>query len=600
MIRRKREVKRIIILSIFIFSILLTNIQIYNSLEWQVGNKEKKETLLEQKEELKTASDAYLNDYYISGSGVNQDVRLYVTNQSDSNNNQQFFNIPSMSDTDTGYLSFGDFNFTFQNNYTTEYILENTDALYASNFIKFNLNSGGSSLTINTGSGSSNFGYLVDGNPETDVVINALNGIINFTINANFAGSSFSSGSINLDFNRNFILGMIFTLSYEISKDAYITVKMLDISDSTWINVTEPLFVNSSLGPHQINERVINENLNFIDLSDINYIQFFVERFDSQAYSITLDSFSEYSTYGFDLPITNTEYVALEFDLKGEASTVNGFYAWIRTLNKTAAASATLNISLYEANRTVVRSDSNLRNVELAPNYSKMIDSFNTSYVDDGLSYFEFNTANTTDLKLYNYFIVIKSDSVNTYSLVSIPRVTYGDPDLVTDHQLKKTLDDGISWSNAKKIVTMSYTSEQLDASSFKINVTRGYMPSDFIMSADDKLNIQDLPLENQVISEYPYNESSYLTWGKGRWSNSFPIPITSDGFNNFKVDLSWNNSIIKGFEFNVNYSVKAYWIEDALSTYNVSYNGIPEWTLNYTLDLGYKNFDNWDYDEFW
>ncbi|MFW9937576.1 MAG: hypothetical protein ACFFD5_07995, partial [Candidatus Thorarchaeota archaeon] len=128
MIRRKREVKRIIILSIFIFSILLTNIQIYNSLEWQAGDKEKKETLLEQKEELQLASDSYLSDYYISGSGVNQDVRLYVTNQSTSYNNQQFFNIPSMSDTDTGYLSSGEFNFTFQNNYTTEYVLENTDA----------------------------------------------------------------------------------------------------------------------------------------------------------------------------------------------------------------------------------------------------------------------------------------------------------------------------------------------------------------------------------------------------------------------------------------------------------------------------------------
>jgi len=594
------------ILIIFIFSILLTNIQIFNSLEWQVGNKEEKESFLEKKEGLPLASDLYLSDYYITGSGINQDVRLYVTNQSTSYNNQEFFNITSMSDTDTGYLSYGDFNLTFQNNYTTEYILENTDALYASNFIKFNLNSGGSSLTVNTGvpSGSTDFGRLTDGNSGTDIIINALNGIINFTLNVSFAGTSFVSGTppINLAFNRNFILGMMFTLSYEIGKDAYITVKMLDISDSTWKNVTEPLFVNSSLGSHQINKRIINENLNFIDLSNINHIQFFIERFDSQAYNITLDSFSEYSTYGFDLPITNTEYVALEFDLKGEASTVNGFYAWIRTLNKTAAVSTNLNISLYEANRTIVRTDSNLRNVLLGPNNSKLIDSFTTNYLGDGLSYFEFNSANTTNLKLYNYFIVIKSNSTeNIYSLVSLPRVTFGDPDQVTDHQLKKTINDGQSWRNANKSVeTTTYVSEQLDASSFAVNVTRGYMPSDFIMSEDDKLNIQDLPLENQIISAYPYNESSYLTWGLGRWNNSFPVPIASDGFNNFKVDLSWNNSIIKGFEFNVSYSAKAYWIEDALSSYNVSYNRIPEWTLNYTLELEDENFDNWNYSEFW
>ncbi|MFX0057120.1 MAG: hypothetical protein ACFE85_01875 [Candidatus Hodarchaeota archaeon] len=606
MIRRKREVKRIMLLSIFIISILLTNIQIFNSFYWQIDGKDEIDTLLEKESELQVSSDTYLSDYYITGSGDNQDVRLYVTNESVSYNNQQFFNVPSMSDTDVGYLSFGDFNFTFQNNYTTEYILEDTDALYASSFIDFDFNVGGSSLTINEGNALtlSNIGQLTDVNPDNDIIINASNGIINFSIDASFAGTWFVSGtpSINLAFDRDFILGFVLTLGYEISRDAYITVKMLDISDLIWKNVTDPIFVNSSLGPHQINERIINENLNFINNSDVNQIQFFIERFDTQVYNVTLDSYSEFSTYGFDLPITNNEYVALEFDLKGEASTVNGFYAWIRTLNKTAAASANLNISLYEANRTVVRTDSNLRNVGLGPNNSRMIDSFTTGYLGDELSYFEFNTANTVDLKLYNYFIVIKSDSAEKiYSLVSLPRVTFGDPDQITDHQLKKTTDNGQSWSNARKNVeTTIYFSEQLDASSFKINVTRGYMPSDFIMSEDDNLNIQDLPIENQTISSYPYNESSYLTWGLGRWNNNLTVPIISDGFNNFKVDLSWNNSIIKGFEFNVSYSVKAYWIEDALSTYNVSYDGTPEWTLNYTLDLGYKNFDNWDYLEFW
>jgi len=171
-----------------------------------------------------------------------------------------------------------------------------------------------------------------------------------------------------------------------------------------------------------------------------------------------------------------------------------------------------------------------------------MIDSFTTGYLGDGLSYFEFNTANTADLKLYNYFIVIKSNrSEGIYSLVTLPRVTFGDPDQRTDHQLKKTTDNGLSWSNARKTVeTTSYTSEQLDASLFKINVTRGYMPSDFIMSEGDKLNIQDMPLENRVINSYPYNESSYLTWGLGRWINNFTVPITSDSFNNFTVFVKY------------------------------------------------------------
>ena len=78
---------------------------------------------------------------------------------------------------------------------------------------------------------------------------------------------------------------------------------------------------------------------------------------------------------------------------------------------------AELNISLYEANATIPRTSTNLASNNLKPDNAKLIDSiivgFN-EYHGDSLAYFEFNPANTQNLKLYNYFVVIKSNRTDT------------------------------------------------------------------------------------------------------------------------------------------------------------------------------------------
>ena len=183
--------------------------------------------------------------------------------------------------------------------------------------------------------------------------------------------------------------------------------------------------------------------------------------------------------------------MALEFDLKGESSTVNGFYAWIRTLNLAEAQNTELNVTLYKADSTIKRTSTNLAALNILPDYSEQIDSFLLKYNDyhgDSLHYFSFNTVNTQNLPLYNYFIVIKSNRSTAYhSLVSIPRSTFGDPDARIDHELRTSSNAGASWNVARKVVTGTYTSENLDADLFKINVTRGYMPSDFINPYDSE-----------------------------------------------------------------------------------------------------------------
>ena len=589
---------------------LLVNIQIFNGLYVDSSNNQLTNLLTDDNNLFSSETDPYLTDYYINGSGDNQDVRIYALNSSYSNdNNQGFFDIPSMSVTDTTYLTYGNFNFTFQNNYTTDHVIEDTSALDASDFIKFTYNEDDSSMNVNTGEALNaiDLGKLVDVNNGTYIELNSSIGILNFTIDSSFAGTSYfsASPSIDLAFNRSFILGLISTFSHSIDKDAYLTIKLFDKSDSSWKNATEAFFINSSLGIQSVEERYINKNLNYINSSDITQIQFFLQRFDSTDYVFRLREFKLDATYAFDLPITNSEYIALEFDLKGESSAVNGFYAWIRTLNLTEALTAELNITLYEANTTIKRTQANLLSNNLKPNNAKLIDSIIIDYYGDSLSYFEFNQANTTNLKLYNYFIVIKSDHPDKiFSLVTLPRQTFGDPDSQVDHQLRTTNDDGLTWNVAIKDVTPVYASEELDATPFKLNVTRGYMPSDFINPDDnqDTLRIQDISIENQTISDPPYDVSSSLTWGLGQWNNNFTVEIESNisTLYNFQIDLTWNSSIIQGFKFNVTYTVKGYWVENANSYYEVSYDTTPRWDLNYTLYLDDTNLDNWNFFEFW
>ncbi|KKN27279.1 hypothetical protein LCGC14_0866150, partial [marine sediment metagenome] len=215
------------------------------------------------------------------------------------------------------------------------------------------------------------------------------------------------------------------------------------------------------------------------------------------------------------MPITDTSYVALEFDLKGLNTTVNGFKTWIRTLNVSEAANTRLNITLYRANSTVVRTHNNLEVVNLIPDNITLIDTKLWNYTADELSYFTFDISNAHNLNVSNYFIVIKSNNSNeVYSLVTLPWNTYGDINVSIDHQLKTTQDDGGTWKNAIKQINttgVTYPSGQLDASSFRLNVTRGYMPSDFSVNETYTLKIQNISINPLVISSSPYNESSFL-----------------------------------------------------------------------------------------
>jgi len=324
-------------------------------------------------------------------------------------------------------------------------------------------------------------------------------------------------------------------------------------------------------------------------------LNFVFNRTDTEVFNATLFDFNLNSTLVFELDITNTSQVALEFDTKGESSNINGFYAWIRTLDLDLAKNAELNITLYWSNVTIQRTQSNLLNVRMGPDYNKRIDSFIVNYEDyhgDTLAYFSFNSANTANLNLSNYFIVIKSNvSDLVFSLVTIPQYV----DSIADHQLEMSDDEGVSWKFARS-VRGSLPSGKSDASLFKINVTRGYMPSDFYINDTLNLNIQNITLEDYSI---PNPDTSDLQWGLGRWKqHDFIKPIANNTLLQFNISLDWPESIVKDFSFNVTWEAIAYKVENATSFYNTTYNELPNWVLNYTLDLSHSKFNIWNFSE--
>jgi len=610
LICHKKDFKQTLFIGLLIILILISNIQTITQLSVQ-DNKDDKidKDNPQNKEEILSPiiSDLNVTDY-ITGSGVNQTVRVYMENNSKSYNNLGYFNITSPSN--NMYLSSGDFYFYFENNYTADYILEDDDALYPEEFINFIFNSAENYSDIfyvpNHNYTKVDLSILTDNDQDTSIKLNSSSsGMINFTICANFTDSIYYNPGLDfyVNFSRTMILGLILSLTYNLSASANLTVKMKDSSTLTWKNITNTLEINHTLGIHQINERIINKNLNYIDFSNSCYIQFIFTRTNVSEYFVDVSEFNLESTLAFDLPITNESYVALEFDLKGKRSTVNGFYAWIRTLNLIGANNAELNITLYKADRTIVRTGSNLRNIDMNPNKSEQIYSTTLKYSGDQLTYFKFNNSKTANLSLYNYFIVIKSNvSELIYSLTALPYSQFGDDK--TEHQLK-TKKKGSSWENAKKRIdtygsSNYYDSFQLDASGFKINVTRGYMVSDFNVNGTDTLKIQGVPISSWKVSDYPYNESSSLTWGLGKLEDfDFPNPIQNSPQLNFKIDLNWSKAIVKGFKFNVSYVVEAYKMEKALSTYNVTYDEIPMWTFNYTLNLNAIKFKTWNFSKY-
>ncbi len=591
---KKSKLKCIFSVTILTLFILHSLIMTPNNLSYQ-----KNDTYIEypfnDKKDNPSMSQTDL-DNPIYGDGLNQTVRAYMNNISTSTMTNGSFNItaPNLY----SKLTAGEFNFTFDQNYNTTYEIEN-DVAYNLPFpiATFPFDN----ATLNLISGNNISGSILEmiddpiANPNTFWKANSTSNIINFTITVNFTKNS---DPVGFYFNYLNISKIYVDFTVNLTENVNLSVKIWDRFENTWKNISSNVFINSSdTNKKTINLDIFNENTRFINETGNCIFQFYFKN-NTNNYNLSFYNFDASASSVFELPITDQSYVALEFDLRGDA-TVYGFQAWIRALNLSADLNSKLNISLYRANSTVQRSQitgdtSPAENILIKPEI--FIDSIEIlNYTDDSIVNFSFTTP-ITNLNVSNYFFIIKSNiSTDAFHLMILPQTAPPlqgcDPDGLNNHLLLKTEDNGSSWV---KVYEGSY--HFFDASPFIINVTRGWMPNDIL-----DITFENKTLSNMEISTYPYNESSTYTWGLGKWTGVFEEPINTSNGARFEITLNWNKSVTSHLFFNVSYSATAYSLENATAHYNCTYNSLPKWELNYTFNSDSSYFiTNWSFLEFW
>ncbi|TFF92938.1 MAG: hypothetical protein EU544_06635, partial [Promethearchaeota archaeon] len=235
--RHKKNIHKALLVGLLCTLFLISTMQTAERITPLINDAE--EELSQEKNQITIpqSSDLNLTDSII-GSGVNQPVRYYATtNKSDSLDNHKSFEIPAPSD--NMYLKYGKFNFSFQNNFTTDYILEENTLLDTDNFDKFS----SGMFQFDSNPNKTLIEYPLDTNLtqvtlenitndqifDTYFVLNSTNeGKINFTIKASF------NNSLGDGFDRKEVLAFLFNFTYNISMDANVSLRVRDFYSTSW------------------------------------------------------------------------------------------------------------------------------------------------------------------------------------------------------------------------------------------------------------------------------------------------------------------------------------------------------------------------------
>jgi hypothetical protein len=295
------------------------------------------------------------------------------------------------------------------------------------------------------------------------------------------------------------------------------------------------------------------------------------------------------STDLYNFTFTNETKFGLEFDIRGNNTIFHGFYAHLNTSNEIAATNTEINISLYRADTSTQNRES------LSCRPENYVDSVViTDVVADSLAYYDFPD---TTLEPFNYFIVLSTNnSLNAYSLIA----HWNDEGEGENNEHLLEMDIGDGWELAERSISGGGQSNDFDASSFTLNVTRGYMPTDFEVDSNRTLRIQNIPLNDTKEESFIYQ--NIYQWGVGSWDAEFPNPIYDGADDDFDVTLMWNQSGtgINDFLFNLSYSALSYHQGNSEATYFADYNGDIKWSLNYTLSSSWLTLQNWNFTEMW
>ena len=139
-----------------------------------------------------------------------------------------------------------------------------------------------------------------------------------------------------------------------------------------------------------------------------------------------------------------------------------------------------------------------------------------------------------------------------------------------------------------------------VDASSFSINLQRGYLPSEIGLNIDGK-PVQDTYSFDHVADTDPLNYYTQYWWGVGKWTNTFTDkPKVS--YSNITVKLNWTlNEFSQPASLvvsSVSYNASVYSLESIEAFYSVKPSDKVYWNLTYNLDL--SKYNNWNCVELW
>ena len=204
------------------------------------------------------------------------------------------------------------------------------------------------------------------------------------------------------------------------------------------------------------------------------------------------------------------------------------------------------------------------------------------------------------DLPIGNYFIVLRTQNtydIRSLSLLILPDSQLGanmgyDNDLSAirvDHLLLK---ETTTWEYIK---ISPYNDPICDAAPFKMNITRGWYPTELNLTIyeDDAYK----SVSNTYNYEYPLDVTGKYAnfwWGLGtiEFNRSFTeTGIKAEG-GNFSVPLFWRTSNLTHVSFDLKYSVEKYFSVNASSIFVLRPNNLPQW--NVTLDFSNTIYPFW------
>ncbi len=284
-----------------------------------------------------------------------------------------------------------------------------------------------------------------------------------------------------------------------------------------------------------------------------------------------------------ELPIRANNWVALSFDLRGNAL-VSGFSMHIRSFSLTSGEN--LLMSVYRTANTSITlnqiGDTNVAKLLQEPDMGHLISGPTTftNYAGDKINWF--NLSSPVYMTTGSYFVVLSSTvaSGSRYSLVVLPwednTGAIQRPTAKSYQTVVVSTLNGVNKSWALATVSGSGSLKVVNAAPFKVGMQRGLVPSDVAL----KLNAT--VVANWTMSRtLPFSSANY-EWGRGIWSATNLNARTTTS--TLTIPITWNHAVRASFVYNASSSMLIHAEDPGASLLKLSRDA-PLWRLSYQFN---------------